>query len=293
MECLESVFEDIEAREDPVADVQSRPASRDGKAKIRQPSDAPPRGPSRQGRSRWHPHWRHLGAIATAIILVGSGELGPFANVAQASCNPNRSRLDGAYQAGVVGQPSPYPDGVTARTDEYSPYYTGNNHTGTLMSVMIDKGLTMWAQVGWDYHVNNQGSKKRQIFVEHVDGLGNNLWFYWAANPVGSTTTYKITFDASNHHFHYLVDGSEYANLGASGSLTPTRWEIFGETHDQADQMPGGTSSHAKFRSAKTRLHGSSIWSDANGTVHANGSPLNGASGLLGSFDIWDAKCSS
>lgn len=252
-------------------------------------SRLPLRGSSR--RRGWLAPVPRAGCVAAAFVLAASGLLGPFAGVTLASCNPGRGHLDGAYQAGVVGQPSPYPDGVSAVTDEYDPYYTGWNGTGSLMSVMLDKGTTMWAQLGWIKHING-GATRREIFVEHVDGLGNNLWFYWAQKPVGSTTAYQITFDASNHHFHYVVAGSEYANLGASTSLTPTRWEIFGETHDASDQMAGSTSSHAKVRSGVTRLHGSTVWSSANGTVHSNGWPYNSASGSLGSFDIWDLRCS-
>jgi hypothetical protein len=178
---------------------------------------------------------------------------------------------------------------VFATTDEYDPYYTGQNRTGSLMSVMLDNG-SYWAQLGW-IKDKQSGSIKREIFVEHVDGFGNNLWFFWAQKPVGSITGYKITFDSSNHHFHYYVDGSEYANLGASFSWSPTRWEIFGETHDRADQMPGGYNGHAHFSNSQFRQSGS--WQVANATPHSDGTINKATHPWAGAYDIWDTACAS
>lgn len=235
---------------------------------------------------------RSVRAVAVAAILAVSVSIGAPPQSALASCSPPRDHDTNAYQAGVVGQPDPYPDGVQAVTDEYNPYYTGSNPTGSLMSVMLDHGTQMWAQVGWIKH-KVSGNVRREVFIEHVDGFGNNDFMFWTQKPVGSTTNYKITYDPSNGRFSYYVAGSNYAGMNSNTAIRPTRWEIFGETHDGADQMPGGTNAHAKFRSAKISLHGSSVWSSANGTVHYNGTPYNKASGSLGSFDVWDVKCSS
>jgi hypothetical protein len=182
---------------------------------------------------------------------------------------------------------------VSALTDEKDALYTGANSLGPLMSVMLDDYGTMWAQLGWLYHKYPGGTIAREIFVEHVDGFGNNSWDFWAGMPVGTTTTYMITYDPSIGRFNYYVNGSSYAGLNSNTAYRPARWEIFGETHDAADQTPGGTSIHARFRSAQVRLYGSSTWSAANGTVHSMGQPDNEASGSSGSFDIWDWQCAS
>lgn len=237
-------------------------------------------------------HARAIRTAAVAAILATTAALGPATESALAACAPPRFHDTNAYQAGVVGTPIPYPDGVQAVTDEYDPYYSGLNATGSLMSVMLDHGNTMWAQLGWLKH-KISGTVRRELFVEHVDGFGNNSFYFWTQKPVGSTTNYKIAYTPSIGRFDYYVNGSAYAGLNSNTAIRPSRWEIFGETHDGADQMPGGTSAHAKFRNTQTSLNGSTVWSYANGTVHSNGTPYNSAAGSLGSVDVWDTNCFS
>ncbi len=246
--------------------------------------------PTHTGRKLGH-YTRPIRTAIVATTLALSTIAGPSVQSVFASCNPARSHDTNAYQAGVVGAPSPYPNGVIADTDEYDPYYTGSNPTGSLMSVMLDHGTSMWAQLGWLKH-KVSGSIRRELFVEHVDGFGNNNFYFWTQKAVGTTTSYLISYEPSIGRFNYYVNGSQYAGLNSNTTIRPSRWEIFGETHDAADQMPGGGNAHAKFRNAQVRLSGGA-WNAANGTVHSNGGGYNFATGSNGSFDIWDTRCTS
>lgn len=207
-----------------------------------------------------------------------------------ASCNPGRSNVDGEYQAGTVGQPSPYPRGVKADILEYSPYFNSGNSVGSIMSVMLDNG-PYWAQMGWQKHQSGS-TVKREVFVEHVDGFGSNYWYHWPQKSVGSTPTYKITFTASSKRFNYYIDGSLLAGLNAN--YTPTRYEIFGETHNKMDQMAGGTGTHATFTNTYyTDSSTFSPWRSLTSDVHYY-APTSRASRVSSiRYDIWDLACSS
>jgi hypothetical protein len=226
-----------------------------------------------------------LTAALTIALLAVAAEPG----VVLASCVPSRPHTDESIQAGVVGQPSPYPIGVYSYADEYDPYFTGHDNAGTLMSVMLDY-WPYWGQVGW-IKKNFGGVQQRQIFVEHVDGWGNNFWQYWAPKPVGNSTQYKIIFNPSNKHFTYYAGGSVLTDLGAN--FNPSRWEIFGETHDKADQFPGGYNIHARFRISKVLLYGQSTWANATGAPHHYSGVNDASHPYTGEYDVWDIACYS
>lgn len=232
---------------------------------------------------------RPILAKAVAVVLATSTILGSPAPVL-AACNPGRGSTDGAYQAGTVGTPSPYPRGVRADVDEYNPYFASNSLAGSLMSVMLSN-VPYWAQLGWQKYKSGD-TIRREIFIEHVDGFGNNTWMHWPGRPVGSVTNYKITFDASIKRFNYYVAGSLYAGLNAN--YTPIRYEIFGETHNTQDQMPGGYSAHAKF--VNTYYTSSSTWTpwlSLTSPVHYYAPTARAQRVSSVRYDIWDLGCAS
>jgi hypothetical protein len=206
--------------------------------------------------------------VAVALSLVFSQLLAwtVLIRPVEASCNPGRSPANGTYQAGTVGVTNPYPIAVKADIEEYDPYVSGDSGIGTSMSVMLANGGTYWAQLGWNKHKAGSGYV-REVFAEQIDGYGNNIWQTWSGRTVGTYTNYEITFDQSNHHYQYYVAGTEYQSIGAS--WTPNNFQIFSETQDKADQMPGGYNTHAVFKDTYIMQHGSPGWTSISGdTVH-------------------------
>ena len=87
---------------------------------------------------------RRVTASALSAVIGALGCLAASPSMTLASCNPHRGVDYSAFQAGVVGG-GPYPDGVSTTIDEYDPFFTGHNSSGSLMSVMLDNS-TNWAQ---------------------------------------------------------------------------------------------------------------------------------------------------
>ncbi|MGH2463837.1 MAG: hypothetical protein ACRDGI_00085 [Candidatus Limnocylindrales bacterium] len=208
--------------------------------------------------------------------------------VAFASCAPGRPRNSVAYHVVISGSPSGI-NGISASAFEYDPYYSGNNPTGTNMSVMLHNGGGLWAQIGWLKH--KVGSTiKREVFMETTDGSGHQFDNYLTGRPVGTFTSYEITFTASSHHFDYWENGTDVESIG--GNWSPNEYQVFGETHDLEDQMPGGTGNVAVFNSVDARTGSSWThvtpvpWFDNNGGTYFGASDSS-------NFFLWDKACSS
>lgn len=214
------------------------------------------------------------------------------AKLALASCvppQPSRGYINGTYQAGAVGNPSAYPSGIEAYEFEYDPYYSARNGVGTSYTLMLQGGHG-WAQFGWIKHKVGS-SIVRNIYSEHVDGSGGNDWTFYTPKPVGSFTNYEITFDATADHFHYFVNGVEYANEGAN--WIPSTYQIIGETQDTGDQMPGGYVDHAVFTSVYITQHGIAGWHYPVGDVLHHYSTSGVSKTGSNVYNTWDVACAS
>lgn len=157
------------------------------------------------------------------------------------------------------------------------------------MSVMLAYNATYWGQFGWNKHKSGS-TFVREIFQEHRDGMGNDFWNTWAGKTVWTSTNYEITYNPSNKHLDYFVNGSQYSDLGTN--WTPNNYQVFSETQDLADQMPGNVTSHALLASTYVSLHGISGWSAPSGdTVHFY-SPTSYATKVgANEYDTWDTNC--
>jgi hypothetical protein len=232
-----------------------------------------------------------------ALVAIASLVL-PTAT-ALAFCNPNRSHRDDTYQAGGLWTTTTPPNGVQADIDENYPYYTGWNQTGSLLSVMLSNSTqpvgANWAQLGWIKKVRG-GITQILTFTETFDTwLNVNDWQYFprSFDPV---TNYKITYDETLHHFYYKVNGSQIDDYDTSNNWAPVQWEIFGETHDAADQMPGGYNIHAKFTSIRIRKVGGTWVVPPNIFMHDVESPIDYADSSNPApdrIDVWDTACPS
>jgi hypothetical protein len=83
--------------------------------------------------------------------------------------------------------------------------------------------------------------------------------------------------------------------LQNTNNWDPTQYQIYGETHNKADQMPGAVSNHELFLNTYSK-HGGVWWSltspmDTGGLVEND--PINYGIARINSVDyeIWDKKC--
>lgn len=231
--------------------------------------------------------------MLTAAALISTTFITGSPGTAFASCNPGRTHDAAARHVGAMQSRSSL-TGVKASIEQYNPYYSGDNNSGTNASVMLVKGSpTQWVQLGWlKSQLHPAGTTTRETFVEVFLSLENNRFYWWSADPVGNSTAYKILHNGSRDMTFYM-NGSQI--MTTNGAITqPTQYQIFGETHDKADQMPGGTGAHVTF-SASRYYTGAGHSAVVVGVAPFNeGSTIFGVStDGNGSYDIWDKGCSS
>jgi hypothetical protein len=84
-----------------------------------------------------------------SVLLSSQLAIMSAAPAALAACNPGRSHDNAARYASTVATISGI-SGVSSDVEEYDPYYSGQNGTGTNATIMITKAnLDSWAQLGW------------------------------------------------------------------------------------------------------------------------------------------------
>jgi hypothetical protein len=172
---------------------------------------------------------------------------------------------------------------------EYDPYYTAFNRTGTNASVLLVRQGTpfQWAQLGWTKHAQG-GPIEREVFTEFFVSPTDNRWQFWPAEPVGTETWYQIQFAAPDR-FDFFVKGA-WRHFEA-GMLPPNDVQAFGETHDWADQMPGGVNNHVRFVNTQYYAGGwvtlTSPLTVHEPSIHAGSNPS------LGRYESWDKGCAN
>jgi hypothetical protein len=120
----------------------------------------------------------------------------------------------------------------------------------------------------------------------------NYRWFN--SEPVGTFTRYAIYYNTSNGEYVFHIDGNIVDAW--TGPFNPDRYWMFGETHDWADQMPGGTNTHEVFKEAYYYT-GSSLnqhTQTAPITISSNKPVQWGATNpSAGRYEIWDKVCTN
>ncbi len=181
-------------------------------------------------------------------------------------------------------------NGVKSSILELDPFYSGMNGTGTNSTVMLNIGASKWAQLGWFKSKIDGNVVRRETGLEFFLDLAHNYWRWYGARPVQTSTEYEILFDPNNgNKFDFFVAGSYW--LSFSG-FVPTTYELFSETHDLADQMPGVASNVEVFQAsgywtglnhANYHVMTSAISTD-NDTIYGGQRPADGK------YYAWD-KC--
>lgn len=181
--------------------------------------------------------------------------------------------------------------GVTGDILEYSPYVynSSNSADGPDFSsqwVLLTNGTgSAWAQDGWREF---QGSNRQNIWVEFNDP-GSASWDnsfpnsisinqvvqFWTQYDPSCTISVCFSWYAEENGTKTLLTTSRF-------NWTPTNAQTQSETHDQASQMPGGTSNKSSGTSLQAYYPAGSggSWNAFNGT--------NGTSTSSGSVPSWD-----
>ncbi len=220
-------------------------------------------------------------ALALQVLLLAAS-----AEVALAACTGRTPHDNAARQVNTSGSVSGI-TGISSSILEKDPVYTGYNSTGTFASdrlVSWSSGA-QWAQLGWTKSKLHTGVAERDVFVEFYLSVPQNYWQFWPAKTVGTSTWYEILY-GSPSTFDFYVAGTHYKTF--TGSFTPSQYQVFGETHDWEDQMPGLISSHETFVNTQYFVGSTSYWVSSS-LLYS--SPFAGSHPSTGRYDIWDTAC--
>ena len=237
---------------------------------------------------------RRAPSLALAMgLIVGAWMTGASLGSAsaKAACVPGRTPHDiTARWVYLAGNPNNL-TGISSKIEQYSPYYSGSNDTGTNSSVMlVDWNIpgigTLWSQFGWNKtQLENPGVTHRTTFTEFfVDGFPyRNFWP--TGEPIGDLTNYKILYTSPRVYEYYKNGSKVWDDVEYS---TPEEWQVMGETHDKVDQMPGEPS--AKLHWNQATYYTGAAWSShtISKDAIATASFYDWQRNAAGDYYIWD-----
>jgi hypothetical protein len=234
-----------------------------------------------------------LRILILGVVCVASAARFPSATLAVVgSCIPGRTHDIIARWVITTGTVSGI-NGVKANILELDPYYSGSNHTGTNATVMlVNTAHSKWAQLGmYKSKIQNGSTTTRQAALEFYSSQFVNIFEFFGSRSVQTQTEYEILED--NSTFDFFVAGA-FKSEKQDVYFTPGEYEMFTETHDLADQMPGVNSNPETFRQA-------TYWTGLNhATAHTITSTISstdaqyysGQNLLGGTYYAWD-RCGS
>lgn len=226
---------------------------------------------------------RRLGFVAVAIAFWN----GAMPSAVSASCDPGRDPVGFAGFAGTQMTPFTKPDGAKADILEYAPFAEEGSEVSAW--TMLQVGGTRWAQVGW-YRSKDGGAYTRSVFTQYTNDSGQWLTNFWAAQPLGTRTTYQTDYVTGPARVRMLRGGNLL--ISAAVSWVPDNFQMYGETHQKGDQMAGGTLGHEVFENTYYSVTNSSSWSSLTSSVGVNVPAWYGATKVNTiRFEIWDKSC--
>lgn len=189
---------------------------------------------------------RHRFAVLIAGLALVIGQLVALASASSAAAVvcPNRATDGGkAHWVAAIASVANI-TGISANIEQYNPAFTSGNGAGTNGTVMLtESSHTHWVQLGW-FKAVVAGVVQRRSGANFGGNGQQPMWF--AARPIGESTPYEVLAEANNQ-FNMFINGTYVAAV--TNSFTPSIYEVFGETHDRMDQMPGGSGNHVAFLS--------------------------------------------
>jgi hypothetical protein len=228
--------------------------------------------------------------IASGVLAMQTAALS-LAPAALASCNPGRTPHDGAARYAITAATVSSLTGVSSSILEYSPYYSGFNATGTNATVLLvqQSPVQRWAQLGWFKSKIRDGTVRRESGLEFFLSSSQNYFQWWSGRQTGTSTWYEILFEAPST-FNFFIAGTFVASY--TGTFTPSEYQVFGETHDRVDQMPGGVNAPVTFIQTNYFTgsgHTTHIATAGISTVSYYGVSNRGG----GTYWIWDKACTT
>ena len=222
------------------------------------------------------PRRRISAAVAGALFLAT-----PSATLA--ACDPNRAPAGGALFAGTQRTPVSWPRAVRTGIREYSPYVEGAS--AVMAWNMLNNGGTKWSQTGW--WKDNNG---RWTFVQWTDNAGNWFTEFRTAEIIGSTPNYETIYNVQTTDWIWKRNN---AILHTANALwQPKTVQIYGEVHNRADQMPGGTQYHVLFLNAQWIPNTGTTWLAMASSAGATDPTIHGALKFDNTrYEIWDKAC--
>ena len=231
--------------------------------------------------------------LATLLAVIG---VLVMAGTAVASCTPSGSKRvasSGHWWSRMVVGPD---EGSNCLTRTYANIGNGNPYiypyggiTSAWVMLIDESEPKAYAQVGW--LKNPDGTRNNFSEVNASETNWNYSRVTYAANAVGDTPEYKMTY--ISNYFHFLIDGSDYRDF-SSPSYGGCGVEQSGEIQNIASQMPGESISHDVFTNPYIwdgSYHESHLWTTLTGDVygHPAGSFGNSTTGYpVSQMDIWD-----
>lgn len=202
----------------------------------------------------------------------------------------------GAWNTGFSGAVG----GVYAQIGKTPPYVYSTSQIEVTDWVMLNDDQTGWAQIGWEYRKNSSP----RVFSQVTTNASGTAWeTKYKAAPATGAPYFTVLYGYVPGRFTFQVDGSQWIPDGVSGGYNPVAYftphdvQVFGETHNLADQMPRGYSSTAGHWDAHVYY---GAWQDGWLVTFRTSSlyGLDPAAGNLAyytgkQFYIWDTACAS
>lgn len=116
----------------------------------------------------------------------------------------------------------------------------------------------------------------------------------WPGQAVGSTHNYRLVrvFEDTVWRWKFYRD-STTLTTASTLQWAPTTYQMYGETHSRANQMPGGVNSHMHFWDAYYYIGASLV--EINSAAGATESGIHGFLKHAGGvhYEIWDKACAN
>lgn len=220
------------------------------------------------GTSQVDVFWWGEGALWEAYYVNNIGWNGPI-SVFVDKCYISRGNDNQAYADGWSNYPGFRVGGIYSNVTNYSPWvdpqylrYGVSNYV-TALEVLYDANSHVWA-MGWEEFWKGQ----RDTPIYYTDNYGDVLVKELPAEPVGSSTEYKILYENTPGQFTYFEDGVQVDHESDfQQKFEPIAALEDGEILTASSQMPGAKLSYQQF--------GNTHYWYPSGWVNFDGAPFN------------------
>jgi hypothetical protein len=238
---------------------------------------------------------RISGSLAAAILSLSV----LFTGSAQPAfaCNPGRpvssspAGFAGTQRNSLTGL-----YGVKATLEVYPDSYVQGSGPRSWVWDMLTRpknsstGWEYWAQAGWATLREPGWIYPPVGFVSWTDDAGH----YYVLDDWNAATgdTWYTYWAPSSKRFSFFRNSTLMKEV--AGGWTPKGIQLYGETHNTNNQMPGDTNNHVTMSNAYYILQGETSWRTFASAAGSNNDAWYGTSKISNSkYEIWDRYCSA